>query len=650
MGRTCFAFAFVALTACHSSASTAPPDAGPPPPETAVGCNPVIGDDCVTPFPSSFFERVDTTSATGFRVALDAGLLPVQSNGIPMSPDRLNQKDGFSPATPFLVYFANGVDGSVLGTWVDPSASLTSSGPVQIIDEATGKRVIAFGELDMRNVSSGGRQALIVRPLERLTPGHRYVIALVGLKDPSGGDLTPAPFRALRDGTALSKSLEPVAPSYTTIFSVLASAGIDRSALTLAWDVVIASDATATSHLTAMRDTALSMLDAGAFGYTITDAGVFEGDAADPDLLAQVSATIDVPLFLKDTSGTSMMNFDDAGAPALNGMGTANVTVNVPLCAQTATAPLPLVIFGHGLFGNAQGTMSNSTVKELGNSWCMVLIGTDWIGLSSSDVTNLPGSLESDLNNVYIVTDRLQQAHVNAQVMTRLFMTSMKNDPVFQINGKPITDASQLYYFGVSLGGIEGTTFMALQPDILQGTLNVAGTEWSLLIPRSADFAPFNTLFDIALQDPLDQQVALAGSQSEWDFADSATFAPHLVSNPLPGVPAKNILLQESIDDAQVANIATRVLARTAGFTALDLTDPVPGLTTGQAPLASAYTQFDGHPTPVPPVSDTALASDNGAHDAIWQSSLGQQQIHDFFSPTGQVQSVCGGPCTITIP
>jgi len=629
-----------------NDADAAPPvadDSGAPP-ATAPGCNPLIGDDCLTPFPSSFFERPDPTATTGFRVAIAPGLLPVQTNGIPISQGRLNQKDGFSPATPFIVYFANGVDGTGLGNWVDPSASLTPSGPVQVIDAATGQRVVAFAELDEDDIGNG-RRGLLVRPLQRLTPGHRYVIALVGLNDATGAPLAPAPFRALRDGTPLSSTLAPLAASYQQIFTVLTNAGVNRSALTLAWDVVIASDATATSHLTGMRDTALAMVDAGALSYAIVDGGP---PTTDPSLLAQVSATVDVPLFLADGGPASEMIFDDAGAPAVNGTTTANVTVNVPTCAQTATTPLPVLVFGHGLFGNAKGTMSNTTLTSLANQWCLVLIGTDWIGLSSNDFANLPNALGSDLNNVDIITDRLQQAHVNAQVMTRTFMTTMKNDPVFQVNGHPITDASQLYYFGVSLGGIQGTTFMALQPDILRGTLNVAGSVWSLLIPRSTDFSDFFLLLYAGLPDAVDRQVALAVSQSEWDYSDSATFAPHLLSNPLEGTPAKHILLQESIGDAQVANVATRLLARTMGIPALDVEVPVSGLTTGHAPLDSAYTQYDSHPSPTAPLTDTALSQDNGAHDAVWQSTLAQQQIHAFLAPAGQVVSVCdGGTCTI---
>src|SRR6185437_10198013 len=36
--------------------------APPPPPEAQPGCNPIIGDDCVTPFPSTFYEVRDPTT------------------------------------------------------------------------------------------------------------------------------------------------------------------------------------------------------------------------------------------------------------------------------------------------------------------------------------------------------------------------------------------------------------------------------------------------------------------------------------------------------------------------------------------------------------------------------------------------------------
>jgi hypothetical protein len=611
----------------------------PPPPEAQPGCNPVLGDDCLTPFPSTFFEAKDATTATGVRIALTEKLLP-KIPGKPLSVDRYNAKDGFSPATPFFVYFEAGVGPAQLPKLDEIDKSMDPGAVVQILDYETGARVPAFAELDA-NAIGGSRQSLIVRPMTRLRPGARYVIALRGLKDTAGNALDPAPFRALRDGTTLSESLKPVAARYEEIFTMLEKAGVPRAGLTLAWDVITASDATATSHLVAMRDEALSLVEQDKVTYSaaVTDT------PNDANVLRKVVYTVQGPSYLEDDSGKSMLHTGPDGKPALRGYGPMPVVVKIPQCAKNATGPLPVIVFGHGLFGNAEDTLGNPLLEQFGNQLCVVFVGTDWIGLSSQDPATLAGALTQDLNQVYLVTDRLQQAHVNAQVMTRLFQRKLKDDPALAVNGKAVTDALDLAYFGISDGGIQGATFMALSPDIQRGALNVPGCEWSLMIQRSVDFDQLKPLLTLAIPDALDTQVVLGLMQSEWDYADPATFAPHLLHDPLPGSTVKQILVQESIGDAQVPNIATRVLARTIGLSGLDLIHPIYGVPTAQAPVGSAYTQWDAQKMPRPPETNTALSDDNGAHDSVYKYGPAQLQLTEFLKKGGQVQSTCGGSC-----
>src|SRR5439155_19077121 len=140
------------------------------------------------------------------------------------------------------------------------------------------------------------------------------------------------------------------------------------------------------------------------------------------------------------------------------------------------------------------------------------------------------------------------------------------DDPALQINGKAVTDGSEVYYYGISDGGIQGGAFMALSEDITRGALNVPACEWSLLIQRSSDFASLQQILDVELPDPLEQQFLLALVQFEFDYTDPASFAPHLLASPLPNSPAKQLLVQEAIGDAQVSNVGTRVLVRTIGL------------------------------------------------------------------------------------
>jgi hypothetical protein len=613
------------------------------PPDPPAGCNPLVGDDCTTPFPSAFYEVADAASATGVRVSIAANALPSTATNVAFRGAQLDGHDGFSPATPFVVYFKAGVDGSALPSDANPEASLSASSPVQILDYATGQRVPLLAELDAGATPSlGDRQALLIHPLTRLDNGKRYVIALVGLKSAGGKDVTPRPFRALRDKGALSKSLTPLKSRYEEIFAALASAGVARSSLTLAWDVVTASDASATSHLLTMRDQALAIADSGTLGYSITAVNETLSDA---NLWREIVGTFEVPSFLSDDSMTATLHLDGSGAPAVRGTGSANFVIHVPQCARTATAPLPIIIFGHGLFGTAKDELSTDYQKQVGNRLCMVQIGTDWIGLAHDDFSVIATNVLADLNNISIVTDRLQQAHINAQVLVRLFLSKMKNDAMLTVSGRAVTDGSQIYYYGISDGGIQGGTFMALSRDVIRGVLNVPGCEWSLMMLRSHDFSSLKTFLNSVYPDTLDQQVVIAGIQSYWDYTDPINFAPHVIGAPLPSTPAKRILVQEAIGDAQVPNIATRVLARALGVPGMDLEQPVWGVTEQAAPLDSAYTQWDVHPTPLPMDVDLPPASDNGAHEAIRRLDLLVQQLQSFFKPDGQVVQTCSGPC-----
>src|SRR5262249_61405547 len=112
---------------------------------------------------------------------------------------------------------------------------------------------------------------------------------------------------------------------------------------------------------------------------------------------------------------------------------------------------------------------------------------------------------------------------------------------------------------------------------------------------------------------------------------------------PCAGEPAKRILVMESINDAQVPNIATRVLVRSMGLTGLDLGRRPFAVPAGAGPLDSAYTQWGVRPANVPPVENRPLANDNGAHGAILGIDQGYTQGAAVLTPTGRGAAVGPG-------
>jgi len=321
-------------------------------------------------------------------------------------------------------------------------------------------------------------------------------------------------------------------------------------------------------------------------------------------------------------------------------------------------APLPLVIYGHGLFGSAEGELGGaggSYPQDFANAKGYILFGTDWIGLSATEspltsVNN--GAAVAAIQNfsrLPWLTDRLQQSALNAMVLVRTMVNQIVKDPALTLTGAaggpPLADPSKVTYYGISLGGIMGAVFMAYDPDVTRGCVQVGAGEWSLLLQRSSNWRLFLLIIDNSYPDKLDQQLLLALAQLLFDAADPIHVAPHVVAQPLPGTPAKQVLRQMAVGDAQVSNIATEIIARTEGLPLLSDSDtPVWGMTATQGPLPSAMSTWDVHPSPLPPDTN-ATPMDNQAHDTIRMLPALEDQLDQFFR-TGQIVSTCGGPCS----
>jgi hypothetical protein len=614
-----------------------------PPPHTPGTCNPLIGDPhaCLNPWPTSYFQVDDTTSATGFRNQIPTAAMPKNVGGKPIDPARLNRLDGFSPSTPLVLYFSQGVDPTGLATVNDFSPSLKPDAAIQLFDMTTGERIDSFAELDANATGMNDRQALIVRPQQRLKPGTKYAVAVLGLKA-KDGSMIPAPdaFVQARDNLLTQTSaLWTMKDRYDALFTFLGTQGLTRGQLTLAWDFMTASEDMITGRLVRMRDRALA---AATFDYRVDLVQDFDAGS----IARQIEGTFTSPSFLSSDAGTATLPADAGPDPAIIAQQPFPFAASIPRCAKTATGPLPIMIYGHGFLGSAANALAQDpSVADIGNQLCMVQVATNWLGLTSNDLTALATVVIPDFSRFPILTDRLMQAQVNTVVLTRLAAMKLKDDPAFKLGGTAVTDGSQLNYLGISLGGIEGTTFMALSPDIVRGVTNVAGGNWNLIMSRSGDFGTFSLLLKDHLPDKLDQQLAFAVVQSMFDETDPVSYAPHLLSNPLHGAMAKKILLQESEGDAEVPNLATRLLARTEGITGLSpAVTGVPGITDMAAPLDSAYVQFDTHPTPLPADTNVA-AADNGAHDACHRLPVAIQQMQAFLKPDGAVQQFCSGSC-----
>jgi hypothetical protein len=654
---------------------------------------------CLLPFPSSrFLERA--TTETGYRVVYPPNTLPSfrrLETPLTIPPTVLDtrpidaapflQNDGFSPTVQVLMSFPGGFD-AVLSDAprLDPTTRTfggrgnDGSSPTLLIDWETGKRVNHWVENDARSRNLQKRVTFL-RPAESLLPGRRYIVAVRDLVRSDGTPVEAEPvFAAIRDERfsdipavrKASRRLEPV-------FERLDDFDVERDELILAFDFVVSSDESLTSEMLSMRDQAFAWLDqqqdAGVKTFQV-DQVIARNESCDPagsPVWRELRGTFQAPLFLGSdpflaATVPSMLQRDAAGEPVWTALTNAPFGLAIPCSA--AGAPLPTLLIGHGLFGNGP-----SVVDDLASipGFAFVAAGTNWSGLSTPDVgPDLFGSFivqviaNADLFEA--LPDRLRQGQLNTLVLARMLKRGHFNaDPAAQLGGHgPIDTAAPAYYFGASLGGIMGTMFAALTPDVERLNVDVPAINFSLLLQRATPFIQFQMLLNLVSGDPTDQAIALGLNQELWVRGEPSGYATHITGrprSPLPGVNRKKMLVTAALYDQQVSNLGSHLLARTLRLPMLEgsAVRDLPSIPDSFGPQESAYVVYDAgsfdpanpaHEPFIPPLVNrpaTPNTCDPHARRGLIPASI--SQLVGFFQPDGVIENFCAdGVCDASEP
>ena len=650
-------------------------------------CDFLVQEHCLLPYPSSVFLKADATTATGFRVNYPREGMPTNDREIHIDPTEWNTLDGFSPGAMMEALFTEGVDtvASNVAPITNLPRSLDGDSPTVIIDAETGEHILHFTELDLSQHNLFGGQPtpstsptpapmLLMRPGIRLKEATRYIVAIRGLKDPQGNPIQPRhAFQILRDNLDTPvQTINARRAQMEDIFAKLEHAGVQRQDLILAWDFVTASSDSLTSRALSIRDQGLAVNGPGAPPFSITSVeGTLDAPYSDK-IFRRIRGFYTVPLFVTSNSPPAMLNLDANGVPkqvvnadctdkktpyacctgaaAGNCTGKAPFTVTIPLFLVTGDGPPRQgrpAVYGHGLLGSGEGEVTAGNLQNLQSKFGFVLGATDWIGLSDNDVPNTL-KIISDLSNFRQMPDRLQQGFLNFILLGRLLTAAdgFVSNPAFQLNGTPLIDTQELYYYGISQGGIEGGAYLALSPDTKRGVLGVGAANYTNLLQRSTDFSQYQLIFDQHYMSPLDRALLFPIIQQLWDRGEPNGYVTHLLADPLPGTPAKKVIMQFGLHDSQVPNFGSEYEGRTLGIPALAPSAwPRYQIPEMEGPFdGSAFVPYDVSADPEP-LTDNPPAEDNNVHEAIRRLDAAQSQIDAFLRPDGVVQNFCGGPC-----
>src|SRR5205823_11780432 len=109
------------------------------------------------------YETVDSSTATGFRVAIPADATPVNTDNKGIDPAPFNRWDGFSPSGEIVAEFPTGVSTTGLPPLSDPAQSIAADSPIVLVNMDTGERAPFFAEIDMNVKDDATKRALIIR-------------------------------------------------------------------------------------------------------------------------------------------------------------------------------------------------------------------------------------------------------------------------------------------------------------------------------------------------------------------------------------------------------------------------------------------------------------------------------------------------------
>ncbi len=550
----------------------------------------------------------------------------------PFPADRVAWRTGLSSGQASVLVIDD-VDASALPGW---HSSQAGSSGVRMYDLDTGLALPVMAELDAwcttagldTDPCEGARPSLIVRPLVALERDHRIAVVVT----------TAAAPRPEHYDRVMRERKGPVVEHQAELHERLAEVGVAEDEIAVAWDFPVAD--AGTPLRSALSQVAVP--DVTTFIADVVQSSDNDDDVP-PGIWKVIEGRLTVSDFLIDDR---TLDAAADGTVALTGTVEADVHITIPESARSGT-DAPVLLFGHGLFGSPQGYLGDQDdeqqVSAVAATLGAVTVATTMRGLTANDRLEAL-EVAADFGKFPLVTDRVIQGQAATRALLEAAANGLFEQPdLLGSEGQAVTDGSDVIYYGISLGGIEGQVLLAQDYPIDAAVLHVPGGMWSTMLERSTQWTPFELVIARAIESPSDRQLLYAISQSLWDPVDPINYVPELRD--------KTFLLQESLGDEQVANLTTRIMARSVGVPVLEPAVEVPwGIETTSSPSgpgARALTQFD--PMVGIPDDVNRPASNTRAHSIPRTWANTRDQTIEFLTrgQRGTVVHTCGAdPCS----
>jgi hypothetical protein len=379
-----------------------------------------------------------------------------------------------------------------------------------------------------------------------------------------------------------------------------------------------------------------------------------ETPVAPPDARVRFRATYPAPEFRKPKPD-GKWELDAAGAPVVQEV--EDLEVFLAFSDASQSGPRPVVIYGHGLGGDKDGCWGTAERLHAIHPQGVAVFAIDSPehGSRGAGSTSLiqsvygffgidPNSTDFDIARA---RDNFRQMASDQLELVRFIGSLGTLDllPVGAPDGQPDLDVSRILYIGHSFGAVQGPTIFALAPEITHANWNVGGAGLMMLLRDSGTFslvvkslAPPGTSFGAVAR-------FMAMTQAIVDPGDPLNFARYATLEPLEGVSgwsARDVLLQEVVNDTIVPNSTSEALARAAGLEVMHPVAPPSGIAEVSAP-ASANLSTGG--TGVICQFDKMEGTKTAVHGELIFSPEGRAQYVEFFQ-----SGLAGDHATVPAP
>jgi len=572
----------------------------------------------IGPYPTDFQTIPDTRQVTGLRIQRPA------SPFFDFALDRtLNQLDGFALNTRITVKFSGAVQPETLRAgihflWLDPVQPeryhLQPAGHLTPINE------VVYDPFTNR---------AFAKPDEAFEGARRYAVLITdAVLDRAGEPVTEdAGFRACLEKTiggsycvqlsdAVARYAGVLPPNRRIVGASLYTTLSATAFLERARDVVMRTPPRFLRGVQGIVN--LSTLSGGLLRAEVGASGETE-DVPFPASLSLLPATgvrrmaiasFRAPRFL-DERGL-LPETPTATEPVPLGEDEIEMTVYLP-SSPMPPGGYPVLVAGHGFGDNRFGFPTVLAVGQLSSGYAVVSInafghgygaGTTLVltmaggqelvlpargrGIDRSGdgrITPGEGCVQTGAEAPVLTRDCVRQTAADLMQLLRVLREGVDLDG----DGRPELNGARTSYIGQSLGAFYGTLLHAVEPDLRAATLNVGGgsalptllygsgrggelrawmDRFGFTGLEAGPGLPFRYEPVRVLGNPL-----LAAWQDflaalEWAEAPGApaSYAPHLKSATLPGVPIKRTLFQIARGDRTVPNPSNSLLVRSANM------------------------------------------------------------------------------------